>query len=70
MTAKELTELARKAFGEQARATWWKGPVAGYEYNAHLSAGLGDRLCVYGDTRAEAEARFVACLKAIVEVKA
>lgn len=68
MTAKELTALAREVFGERAMASWWKCPVSGYEYLAYLQGGLGDRLTVYGDTKAEAQRRFVACLRAIQEV--
>jgi len=68
MTTKQLTALAREAFGPNAKAIYYRAPRGpAHEYEAH---GYQYRhLVVRGDTRAEAEARFVACLRAIAEVR-
>lgn len=66
MTTKELTALAREAFGEGTKVSHYRAAYEGHFYDAH--DGRQYLLCVHGDTRAEAEARFVACLRAIKEV--
>ena len=74
MTTKELTALASEAFSTSA-VVWHHREPGRTKAWAYTVETLPHRhqtvrqLVVRGDTRAEAEARFVACLRAIKEVQ-
>lgn len=74
MTTKELTALGREAFGDDATIERYGcivlcGRASVIAVKNVIKGRTHVALLVCGGTRAEAEARFVACLRAIKEIK-